>query len=589
MANDFVTQSARANALLLQRESEPNVLDGNSALFYVVDMNTDANGFEEMERFSQHQPDGFNSPYGVAMVGSEGQVNGNHMPHYESLPFWFDCLGTRTETTLPDGRIKSVWKLPETGAREMVRTFGGRWGGLSGKVIELLGGFLTQIGIEATAGGEMGGNLGTHFNRVRRGADALTLTTANETQTLATGAGYAGGNVQIGARNGGAAQNIIPGTDDLAAIRTKIALAINKPGADLTVIGTSSTSTGVANPPIAPTPIATGNPWTGDPGSYQVAYSYITSSGETQLSPFYLAVLPNGGGGADVYNYYGSGSLPDGVVGVNFYIGPPNGGVSVLRLWGTVSSGPFTAPTTFPSSNAPLAPTANTTGSTSASLALTIEYSGASVSGAPQPLLTSTTAGVTIARVTAGGDGKLRTNAGPYLETTHVLCYKASDLADLNSVDMGTATTRAPLTDPHLIKTAQGNRWSWDNLAEPVSFENRDIYAEGIAEGAGIPEASITLPKDDNGRCEEIYATENRIDVSNPDPSNDACGVTPWYFRQAYRCGSRELWIDMYCARNAQPSFPVANNVSQRQFPLIRHYNSDGSLYLTIIRPASSV
>lgn len=559
--------SANENLLVTMPEAIVGVVDTTQTPVLAIDISTDGKGYDDLQRFTEHDPDGIMALVGAALVGEEGQVAGNFMPHYGLMPQRLNaiCGNPVSTTTLTDGRIMRKWKMPEVGRRN-INTFSAYYG-FGNSALELRYGKITQVNIDCNRSGDVSGNITMHYNYVRRAATVPGSVAQNEVQTIVSAVP-----VVLNAQNGGTAQTLTPGTDNLAAIQTKIAAAVNKTNGDIVVTGTSTaavTGNGIANPTVAPGQNANAAAWTGASGVYQFGYTYTNSTGETILSPLYTATLTNGTAAPNLT----SPALPTNATGVKWYMSD-GAGSSILRYASVTTQG--IVPSAVPASTAAIAPTSNTSSTTGtpAALNLTITYSGASVANTAQSLISSSTVSATITRTAAGGNGGgAILTAGDFLEPTHAVCYKATDYADLQTIDMGNATTPAPLTDPHLIRTAQAHTFSMDGLADPVYFEDRSVNPASHVDGATMIQASITLPKDEAGRCEELYATDN----------NGARSVTAFYLRQAYRCGINELWIDLFCGRNAKPTFPVENNIAQRQFPLRRFYNPNGSVIFTTI------
>ena len=192
--------------------------------------------------------------------------------------------------------------------------------------------------------------------------------------------------------------------------------------------------------------------------------------------------------------------------------------------------------------------------------------------------------GYFIEQLSFGHDGEsgLPYIPGSYLEPDHVLRYKADSWSDLQSIKMGvTLDEGAAGPDPedsHIIETSQAGSISFESMVNPSYHEDRKKNPASHVDGDMNITASITLPKDKQGRCEEIYATDNL---------DGGCGTKDWFYRQAFKCGEWEAWATLHCTRNVQPDFPVDNNISQRQFPLRRVFHPNGSCILTSIHPAT--
>lgn len=549
-------QTARQNQFVTIPEVTPGVLDPLGVPTARIDVNTDGNGFEEVSRFIEHLPDGFNELLGAALVGREGTVAGNFMPHYASTPELLDYVcGARATTTLADGRTQHRWKLPEKG-RVNRKTFSGFYG-TDTDAVQLLYGKVQKFSIESARGGEVGGNVTFHFNRVKRAQNIPGSVMQNKTINIIAAAVTTGVAILFAATNLGAGGtvNVVQG-ETAATLLPKIKALPGYNDAGVTTTG-------------GPIPSASASVTVSGAGLNDFNGIYSATGATQSGAPVYSKDSThwlgyNGGqwilAGSQASTAATPSSIPYYVNGAPTTV--PTTGWSIGGAPGTVGPVPTT--------------TSSAGGAVSGALGVIL---GGAIGNRPQPTPTIPTpvAGWSVASVQQGSDGSgALVPTGPYIEVTHGLVYKATDYTDLQTINMGNATTPAPLTDTHIVATAQAHGVTLDALVEPVWYEDRTLEAASHADGATTVTDTITLPKDSDGRCEEIYATENE----------GGCGVIPFYLRHAYRCGQRELWIDLFGGRNQQPAHPVDNNIAQRQFQRRRFYNPNGSVIFTIIEPA---
>lgn len=455
-------QNPRRNRVITIAEApdNPGVYDDGAAALLHIDINTDGNGDDILQRWNEHQPDGFRSLLGAALVGEEGQVEGQHLPHYGTLLTTMKRIDRRVESSLlADGRLQHRLVLPELEphAPELFSAYVGT----SQSAVEYLYGKLQNVSFEFSRSGVIGGDMMLHFNRVRR-AQAMPGVAPRNTVLRLVADGVMG--------------------DDGVFVLRDTPLGV---GGELTIVP---------------------------------AETAVSLKAKLNAIPGYNAVgLTVGGAGFVTNAGQTSGEL-------------------VLTFAGTLAATPIAD-------------------------FIRVEGEGWSAQ-----------------TTTSGRDGTgPAIPRGPYIEPTHMLIYKATDKADLDSIDMGDADTPAPLDDPHLIRSARAHRVAFENLTTPVWVEDRSLNAAAHGEGDVEITDSVTLLKDDDGQCEDIYATENR----------EGCNALGFYLRHAARCGSREFWIDFYGVRNAQPGRPVEDNAAMREFPRKRAYIPEGSIILTLIEPAT--
>ena len=204
----------------------------------------------------------------------------------------------------------------------------------------------------------------------------------NEVQTISSAVA-----VVLTAQGTGTTQTITPGTDNLAAIQTKLAAAKGITNGDIVATGTSVAAAG------------------GTPTSY-----VISSAGDASYNGTYAdlgglsagnKVYQLGTGGTARYLTWHVSNLfwclstgPDAGASGYAYKSPTGGSAATVVLTGwTVNAG--TAP-------APTLAVGATTGGTAASLAISATFSGASVTKTAQTLFATATGGVTIARTQTG-------------------------------------------------------------------------------------------------------------------------------------------------------------------------------------------
>lgn len=179
----------------------------------------------------------------------------------------------------------------------------------------------------------------------------------------------------------------------------------------------------------------------------------------------------------------------------------------------------------------------------------------------------------TVANTVVGSDGlNLPAPAGLYIESSHGLFYKATNYADLQSIDMGDDEDWNP-DDPHIVRL-QGHSFSLDGLVNPVYLEDRSVNPTSHVDGETNISATYTLPEDSDGPAEDLFA------------STDGCTVTPFYGRQAWRCGPWEFWFDLYGGRTAAPDANTDQNIAGWVFNQSRFYNENGSAIFTVITPS---
>jgi hypothetical protein len=686
--------TARQNYLVEADEIEAGKRNAGAQPLLAVDINTGGNGFSNLQRFIEHQPDGFNSINGAALAGDEGQIAGTFMPHYFMLKERLKRLAgfPSRVTVLPDGRIMRVYKLPEFGQRIKRVPFSALFG-LEEDSVELLYGKVPQMTIESSRGGNVGGNITEHFNRVRRAQEMPDLEVQQNAIFRVVGQGVSGP-VTIGLFKDFSylGQVEINPTDDLADIGDAIEAVDGVGTVNVTDVKVSAKAEGAAE--LSSHPVNTGS---------VVAILANEGAGNTLTDASSKGI--NGAKTAAVTwedDNYGSaldfaltGVLDFGnpapvrlVAALTLYAKIKTTKAAVQHLWnkwgadgnksysmGLDATGHLTfsvsangaAATTVTATTAPVidgdwhdvavtydgakvrlfvdgvkvkeqnvnvflfnSPTDlffgnyadgsdaagnfvgqldvarvwnRPLGEDHISVLAGDPYTGFLVEG--ETLKAEINTGIQIEFTTAGharfeaerfeggnyvvyqtqfgNDGEgLPMVPGPYLEPDHVLRYKAKTKADLDSIKMGItaaegATGPDPL-DPHIIKTSQAGNIGFDAMAAASWYEDREKNPASHVDGDMNITASITLPKDKQGRCEEIYATDNR---------DGGCGVTPWFYRQAFKCGPWEFWADLYCLRNQQPDFPTDSNISQRAFPVKRNFHPGGSCILTLIHPAN--
>lgn len=162
---------------------------------------------------------------------------------------------------------------------------------------------------------------------------------------------------------------------------------------------------------------------------------------------------------------------------------------------------------------------------------------------------------------------------GEYIESSHGLVYFATDYADLQSIDMGDDEDYVH-DDPHIIDTIQGHTFSLDALVNPLYFEDRTLNPASHVDGETNISSTFTMPEDNDGPANNLFNLAY------------GCSVTPFFSRQAWRCGPREFWFDMYGGRNDAPSSANDQNVAQWVFNQRRFYNANGSAVFTLRLPA---
>lgn len=165
----------------------------------------------------------------------------------------------------------------------------------------------------------------------------------------------------------------------------------------------------------------------------------------------------------------------------------------------------------------------------------------------------------TVATATPGAAGAISTIDSPSIETDHWYVYKADNWTDLNAIDM------ADPADPLRLATVQAHEFGVDGLVGPTWFEDREKFAASHVDRKPTVTASVTMQKSDTGQCEEIYSSEA------------GCRSTPMWIRMAAKCATDEFWVDLWCARNAQPGYPVADDIYQHQYPLTRIANLEAA------------
>ena len=195
---------------------------------------------------------------------------------------------------------------------------------------------------------------------------------------------------------------------------------------------------------------------------------------------------------------------------------------------------------------------------------------------------TSGDAGYVISILQAGNDGTGPAELpGAYIEPNHWVVYKADTWAALQAINMGDRTTPAPIDGDTIVRTARRHSINLDNLVEAVETETRTLGAYGHVATRPEVKANITLlvlqNADGFDYCEDLFATDNR----------GGCGTKPFWLRFAARCGDREFWIDLFCARDETATDDSQDGQAQWQFPLTRIYRSAGSLFFTVIEPSA--
>jgi hypothetical protein len=540
-------ETAKQNFLTTLVEKKAGKMDLSATPLLGVDISTEGNGFDNLQRFSEHLPDGFESINGAALVGDEGQVSGNFMPHYAMLEERLNglCGPAFREDVLPDGRIIMQWKLPEFGDTIDRQTHSAFYGATK-NAMELLYGKIQQLTIECARSGAVGGNITLHYNYVRRAILMPTMFPENAGFRV-VGENVAG-SLTLGVKvpDEDEQEVILLEADGEGVIKGKLE-ALD--GIEtVTVTGRLVNNTGERHV-IAPAVGAVAANFYGD---VLIAPADAAADVEADIKTHFAAldneadieVTKDADGRFIVQFPYIIGGVPDEVgIAPNWFTGANPQKVGFSQLVVDVVA-PEHQRITF-----------------------------RMVAGDSDYEVEQTRAG-------GDGSGPIALDS-PYIEPTHVLCYKAETLNDLRSIRMGIGVeelgTGPDYRDPHIITSAQANSISFENMVNPAYTEDRQDSPSNHVDGDKTVSATITLPKDKDGRCEEIYATEKDKD--------GGCGAVPWWYRQAYKCGQWESWWDLYCVRNAKPNFPTENNIAQRQFALRRHYHPAGSFVATLIKP----
>lgn len=691
-------ETAKQNYLVTQDEviTNPGIRNVGAQPLLAYDMSTDGNGLANIQRFIEHQPDGFNSRVGVALVGDEGTITGKFMPHYGMLKYRLrHAFGEPYSVTiLPDGRIMRKWRLPEFGANIPRVPFSGLFG-TQYNATELLYGTITNMSVESSRSGEVGGSLGFHFNRLRRAQDMPVDEPQNAIYRV-VGRDVDGVDVVIGAflKGNYLGTFTFNNDDDEAAIKaavealpqittavvtetsapskpeglatlnshpinsgTVLALALNNDA----VTAQDASTNNIDGTPNAHADFADGEfgkvlnfdgtagllDLGNDPKTQLVAQMtlyarckaatnadinyLLTKSGAAGTKSFELStnaagrvklVLSANGtavttvtattGVANDGDWHDVAATYDGVT-VKLYLDGVLVGSQAANLllfntashlaFGGFADGSQAATEDFEGDLDIVRVWNRALSQSELALLADNPYLGVLVDGDTISAMLNRIIDI---EITAPGDsvfeferfegkgyfvyakqfgsdgGGLLLAPGVFLEPDHVLRYKASSRSDLDSIKMGITAPEGAAgpdkTDPHIIKTAQAGAITYDGLTNALWYEDREKGPSGHNDGDVNVTASITLAKDKAGRCEEIYATDNR---------EGGCAVTPWYYRQAFRCGQSEVWFDTFVARNAQPDFPVENNQLRRQFPLVRIYNPAGSAEIVLISPAT--
>lgn len=592
--DEFQLENIEDRRFITQRESKPGVPDTAALPYLRKDINSDGNGFDPQQRFTEHMFDGADAPDAVALVGDEGTFGGNFILRYDEIGLDMAALFGKSamvsKTTLPDGRTKEVWKLSH-GPRD-IETVTAWFGYLNRCWLLRYGKIMTWV-IESDRTGETGGNKAYHFNEATRNQSEPDAAPQNAKFTV-SGTDVAGPlGLNITQKGGAASVANIAFPATLAQIKTALQTALGA-GSNVNVTGAGLVAAGlgagaVANPTTAPT-ASGGPPFSGTNGNYKVAYTFYTADGETALGP--LASLPfSAGTGASTVIAAPPAVTNAAILGYRVYMETAPGSNILLRVGSAVNtaagnnfSGGTVVVTAPPTTGSAAAPTSSTTvgsGGTPAYADFTAEI----ISPATRFAIAKGSGDVdyVVTQTQLGSDGSgVDEIGGPKIEPNHWLNFKAPTKAALDAIDMGDADTPVNEDQPELIKTATAHSFSMENLAQAIYLEDGKVNPGAHITRRPTIGGSLTLAvqtnEDGQDFAEDIYATENL----------GGCGVTPFWWRQRARCDGRELWIDLYCSRNAAAEHPAQEGLAQWQFPLIRRHNNAGSLFITRIYPASA-